>query len=747
MNEKKNNRAQAKEMKILSKPIKRKEKAFVRNSLAFQMLTKLFLIVAAVLLCIVFTLWIQLSDMATVSTEKEITSLAQNNANSTLDYFNTMQTRASALATACAQIASANLQQDEQQELIQNLMDGVMEDSRIFSVYTAWEPNQVFAGTPNGLSYYKYRSGSDIKMDLLNDYDVYQDGDYYSVTKDTLAPYITEPYSYDLTNGQTAWLITISNPILSETGTFLGVANCDIMADTINELKLNMGGYQNAYSYILSNGGTYLAHSGDKSLMGSAYGSNMKDQNIRTQVLSMIADGEEKLWESKDEFLGKESYVIQVPVNISGISMPLASTFVVSKQEALAQMQQIVLIIAIVGLLGLMAIGLGVVLIVRKALNPMQSILSIAESMERGELSQNVRLTAKDEFGHLAAVFQSTSTVLQNYVTEISDVLGRLAKGDLHIALEHDYRGDFTPIKEALLDISLSLNKTLLTINTSAEQVNTGAAQVASGAQALASGAAEQAATVEELNASITQVAEQAQTNLENVKSATEYTKQSNESILVGNKHMKELTEAMANIDSSSSQIADITKTIEEIAFQTNILALNAAIEAARAGTAGKGFAVVADEVRNLAAKSAEAAKRTSQLIERSVAAVAEGSDITAQTAQILADVQNKTTIVNDRIAQIEQASFDQTGAIEQIQQGLSQVSTVVQTNAASAEENSATSEEISAQAATLLEEVGRFKLSLEYETGCTMDEALLQNPSQDKNSSALATLSVSAKY
>ncbi len=177
--------------------------------------------------------------------------------------------------------------------------------------------------------------------------------------------------------------------------------------------------------------------------------------------------------------------------------------------------------------------------------------------------------------------------------------------------------------------------------------------------------------------------------------------------------HMKQLTDAMENISETSDQITNITKVIEDIAFQTNILALNAAIEAARAGDTGKGFAVVADEVRNLAAKSAEAAKKTAELIRNSVEAVGDGAKVAAITAKILQNVELKTNQVSDSIKMIEQASGEQVVAIDQITQGLGQVSSVIQTNAATAEENSATSEEMSAQAATLKEEVAKFKLSM----------------------------------
>jgi methyl-accepting chemotaxis protein len=208
-----------------------------------------------------------------------------------------------------------------------------------------------------------------------------------------------------------------------------------------------------------------------------------------------------------------------------------------------------------------------------------------------------------------------------------------------------------------------------------------------------------------------TTLAEEAAENSSNVKVATQYVVEACTGVNTGNEHMKQLTEAMANIGTASSQITNITKVFEDIAFQTNILALNAAIEAARAGNAGKGFAVVADEVRNLAAKSAEAAKQTAELIHRSTATVSEGTQVAEKTAAILHEVEDKAGMANDSIVKIDHASNEQAIAIEQIKLGLNQVSAVVQTNAATAEENSATSEEMSAQAATLHEEVMKFKL------------------------------------
>lgn len=356
-----------------------------------------------------------------------------------------------------------------------------------------------------------------------------------------------------------------------------------------------------------------------------------------------------------------------------------------------------------------------------------QYITGISRRIAQGELALtiNENTFTRDEVGQLSQAMGQILTRLgeyYNYISEITLVLETMRQGDMRIQLSQTYEGEFASIKTALLGISSSLNRTLDLINTSAEQVSTGASEVAGGAQALAAGSTEQAASVEELNAFVVTISEQSAENSEHVKEAFHYVDEAASGLHTGNEHMSELTQAMTDISSASDQIANITKVIEDIAFQTNILALNAAIEAARAGSSGKGFAVVADEVRSLAAKSAEAAKQTGELIQNSIAAVSKGTQISEQTAQILQDVGRSAFKVTESFTKIEQSSAQQADAIEQVMIGLTQVSSVVQTNAATAEENSATSEEMSAQADVLRQEVGKFRLYAEHEEDTLTD-------------------------
>ncbi len=375
------------------------------------------------------------------------------------------------------------------------------------------------------------------------------------------------------------------------------------------------------------------------------------------------------------------------------------------------------------------------IMITRSITKPIREIEGVYKEIEKGNMRAQVTYKSKDELGRMADSIRNANEKILSYIQDIGAKLELLAGGDMRIRVDLDYEGDFKPIKHGLAATASALNNVLSAINEASNQVDTGAGQVSSGAQALAAGTTEQAATVEELNSSITSVSQLAESNALSVKKASEYVNQVGESTAVSNEYMQRLNTVMKEIGDSSQQISKITKLVEDIAFQTNILSLNAAVEAARAGSAGKGFAVVADEVRNLAAKSAEAAQQTAELIEKSVSTVAEGEKLAADTLARLADVSGKAGMVVQAMQEIEAASSEQAASIEQVSEGLTQVSTVVQTNAATAEESSASSEELAAQAQALQHEIAKFKLedydstvqlsSKDPETGAELVEAI----------------------
>ena len=410
----------------------------------------------------------------------------------------------------------------------------------------------------------------------------------------------------------------------------------------------------------------------------------------------------------ENEYIPKMNEVEKILTEFSGTAEARAIS---QEKESAATVKSawIVLVVCTAITVGLTAV---MIYIIRQSIyTPVAEVVNAYKEIAKGNKQVSINYESDDEIGQMAALIRE-SVQAENVI--IFDLIGKLtsiSEGDLDLSIEENYYGDFSVLKETIEKTVANLNETMNTIKTVSEQVSTGADQVASGAQALSTGSTEQAASVEELSASVIEVANQANDNSEQVRETTKELNEAGARLNEGNAQMEQLIKAMDEINTSSNQIADITRTIEDIAFQTNILALNAAIEAARAGAAGKGFAVVADEVRNLAAKSAEAAKKTADLIGASVVTVENGTKITNQTAQIIHDAVEDISAVIKDIGNVEQSSDQQTDAINQIREGLSQISSVVQTNAATSEENSAASEEMSSQAMALRDEVAKFKL------------------------------------
>ncbi len=352
-------------------------------------------------------------------------------------------------------------------------------------------------------------------------------------------------------------------------------------------------------------------------------------------------------------------------------------------------------------------------LIIRLIKTPISEIEAAALKMAEGNLDVEISYTSKDELGVLAAQVRRLIHKLQVIIDDENKFLAKMAAGDLVVdsICEEEYTGSFYPVLVSFRGIAEKLNDTMMQISQSASQVASGSEQVSNGAQALSQGATQQASSVEELAATINEISDKVNQNADSARQANKKAGSVSAEMNVSNEKMQQMIEAMGDITNCSNEIGKIIKTIEDIAFQTNILALNAAVEAARAGSAGKGFAVVADEVRNLASKSAEASQNTSALIENSLKAVENGTHIADETARSLLQAVNDVSEMTAIIGQISEASSLQADSIAQITMGIDQISSVVQTNSATAQESAAASEELSSQSQLMKSLVGRFKL------------------------------------
>ena len=549
-------------------------------------------------------------------------------------------------------------------------------------------------------SNYSLRYDTDGDKFSMVPYEVYGTQDFYKQAQESKTASATLPTENPDT-GKGSFYMTV--PIL-DGDRFLGIVTTEISTEVFNELDMSTLGYENVFFDVLDNQNNFVYSNNP-----DAKGKNLGDL-IGQKYNDMLV---EKM-QSKEAFFQRDGQVrYYVPLQIEGVDWWVQTAMTIphfdqeKNQLLFALILSEVIIFILVQIINFLRIS--------NALKPLKKISEAGKEVAGGNFDVEIHYPQQDEIGELSRSISEVIGRSKKIVFDLRDRLDAMAGGNFTENLEsEEYVGDYAPLLESLKHIQEDMNRTLQEVHASSVQVLSSAEQVNTGAQSLSQGATEQASSIEELSANMQDISQSIQASTKTAGDAYKLQGEAGVAVLQSNEKMEEMRKAMDDITAKSNEISKIIKTIDDIAFQTNILSLNAAIEAARAGAAGKGFAVVADEVGNLAQKSAKAAQNTGLLIEETIEAVEKGAKITEETAESLNSVSKSTEEVNTLIEKISAASSKDLEGITSLNQGLQQISSVVQANSATAEQSAAASEELTGQANKMNELVERFQLKEE---------------------------------
>ena len=569
------------------------------------------------------------------------------------------------------------------------------------------EPNAFYQGIENYAPYMS-RTDAEKRKLMVYPYSMYSQKDYYLKAKENKGLNLTNAYEDESAAG--GWVVSVIEPIMYK-DEFKGIVIIDMDMSSFEIIEQKDERFESLYSNVFDTNGHIMF-----SMNEEAKGKQLSD--------ILPADSMEKLQSYLDQgepfnthIENEKGNLVQFnarPLKIEGVTWWVAIE--VSEKEYTKAISNMIMLAVPLSVLGIALLVGFSYFFIKKSLNPLKKIADVGESVAEGDFSKEINYPYQDEIGQIAKSMEKVVERIRSIIQDLAGKLEQIAKGNFSFEFWNTrlYNGEYEPLLNSLYDILDDLNVTMGEIQNSSHMVNSSAMQVSGSAQSLSQGATEQASSIEELSATMNDISVKIKETAEMSQHASGLSKETGSAVGTSNQKMNEMSRAMQDITEKSQEISKIIKTIDDIAFQTNILSLNAAIEAARAGAAGKGFAVVADEVGNLAQKSAKAAQNTSSLIEETIEAVNKGARITEETAESLSVVSQKTEKINGIITSISSASEEEAEGIKQLTTGLDQISSVVQSNTATAEESAAASQELSGQADRLNELLEKFQLRTE---------------------------------